>query len=448
MSIQTTERPVSRLANALSKARAYHASQPRLLKLLFWFNIGIAAVCLLGSAIVLFYHDVATVATMLTALPFILLSLFIAKRGRVESAFIYLAFCMLFLITLISTRNLGIHHISNYGLPGILIVSSLVAKRRTMIVLTLAIILCVAWLVFGEIAGLYTPSVLKHSVAGDFYTTSIIMVLIAFMARSVSESMFRSNKELKGELTERRRVEGELSENIARRAESERLLRSALDEKTELLREKDLLLKEMHHRVKNNMQVVSSILSLQAEGVDDPAMYSILQDSQNRMHSIALVHEQLYLSKSLSHVEMRSYVEELACMIGDSYKRSPGNVRFRYEIEGLKLGIDQALPCGLILTELISNALKHAFREDSRGSIEIGLGEGEASTIRLYVEDDGIGISPGEGWLHTGSLGMQLVRSLSQQLRGTLELARLSPGSRFSIAFPRLASSRADPLLD
>ena len=431
--------PLSKPSKTVTQPLAYFESEERIARILYLFNIAIVAVAIVDTFVVFLNHDYNTAITLVILIPFVLLSLVFTRIGKIERASIYLAFYMIFVITLVSTQNLGIHHISNFAYAGILLVSSLVSKRRTMVLLTLAIIVGIAWLVFGELFGLYIPTVLNRSVPGDFLTASGIIVLIAIMARVISENMFRSNLELKNELVERKRIEKDLSENIEKQNTTEMLLRKTLEEKTDLLREKELLIKEVHHRVKNNMQVVSSLLNLQADNLNDPIITSILRDSQNRLHSLSLVHEQLYLSRSLSQIEAATYFRQLAESITDTYASSSDRIKFNFNLDSINLGIDQGIPCGLIMTELISNALKHGFPNERSGTITVSFVKAKESIINMAVEDDGVGIPLEKNWLQTGSLGMQLVTQLTEQLHGTLELTRMNQGSRFSIQFSHIS---------
>lgn len=191
-----------------------------------------------------------------------------------------------------------------------------------------------------------------------------------------------------------------------------------------LLDEKEVLLKEVHHRVKNNLQVISSLLSLQARKASEPAAQEALQSSQGRVRSIALLHERLYQSSDLANVDMTTY---LAGLVSEVFRAAgrPG-VRRLVAVDGLELSMELAMPCGLIVNELVTNALKHAFPA-GEGEVRVELTRRDGR-VRLSVVDDGRGLPPasqGEGT----SLGMKLVRSLTDQLRGRLVVER-GPGER------------------
>jgi PAS domain S-box-containing protein len=200
------------------------------------------------------------------------------------------------------------------------------------------------------------------------------------------------------------------------------------------LREKELLLKEIHHRVKNNLQITSSLLRLQAANIPDDAVRQLLRESQDRIRSMALVHEMLYRSQDLARVDFPQYVHELVPQLFRSYNPG-GRIRYRVEIDEIVFGVDLAVPCGLIINELVANALKHAFPGDRRGEICVRM-RLEPDRYRLSVEDDGIGFPAGLDLSQTGTLGLQLVRTLAEQVGGRLE-EKTGQGTTFVIDVPR-----------
>jgi two-component sensor histidine kinase len=200
------------------------------------------------------------------------------------------------------------------------------------------------------------------------------------------------------------------------------------------LKEKEVLLKEIHHRVKNNLQVVSSLLSLQSQTVDSPAALEVLQESQNRIRSMALIHERLYRSEDLAQVDFAVYIRDLATFLVRSYRAQLGPISLNIEAEGIFLGIDAAIPCGLITNELISNALKHAFPNGRGGEIRVKIGTHGDQQFTLIVGDNGVGFPQDVDFQNTESLGMQLVNTLVDQLEGTVELCG-NGGSEFTIRF-------------
>ncbi|MCL4294917.1 MAG: PAS domain-containing protein [Anaerolineae bacterium] len=199
------------------------------------------------------------------------------------------------------------------------------------------------------------------------------------------------------------------------------------------LHEKEILLKEIHHRVKNNMQVISSLLNLQSNYVSDSQALEIFQESQNRVRSMALIHEKLYSSKNLAEIDLGEYVNDLVTYLFRSYKAHGKGITLKVQAEDVHLGIDAAVPCGLIINELISNALKHAFPNNYPGEILVEL-QKDQQQISLCVSDNGIGFPTDLDFQNTNSLGLQLVNTLVGQLDGTIELQNGS-GTIFKINF-------------
>ena len=200
------------------------------------------------------------------------------------------------------------------------------------------------------------------------------------------------------------------------------------------LAEKDVLLKEIHHRVKNNLQIISSLLSLQSENIGSGDQEKTFRDSQNRIRSMALIHEKLYQSKDISRVDFAEYVRSLTAYLSRSYVIGPG-VTIVIDIEGVSLGIDMAIPCGLIINELVSNSLKYAFRDRQTGEVRIGLRR-SGTVFTLTIADNGPGLPPGVDFRDTPSLGLQLVNTLVEQLEGDIELDQ-SHGTTYRITFAR-----------
>ncbi len=197
--------------------------------------------------------------------------------------------------------------------------------------------------------------------------------------------------------------------------------------------EKEVLLKEIHHRVKNNMQVISSMLNLQASRLTDEPMRATFQDSQNRIKSMALIHERLYGQNDLAQVDFAGYLEQLTRNLVRSYRLSA--VELKLDLQKVQIDIDRAVPCGLIVNELVSNALKHAFSKQG-GTLKVQLQYESNDMVKLSIEDDGIGFPEDMDYRNSDSLGLQLVEDFSTQISGTISLERLQPGTRWSIAFP------------
>ena len=198
------------------------------------------------------------------------------------------------------------------------------------------------------------------------------------------------------------------------------------------LREKVVLLKEVHHRVKNNLQVITSLLNLQAQRAKNQEVLEMFLESKNRIKSMALIHEKLYRSADLARVDFGEYVRNLAENLLQSYDAR--KIALRIDIEGMYLGVDAAIPIGLIINELVSNSLKHGFVDGRPGEISIEMISTARDTYRLRVGDNGVGLPEDIAIPKTESLGLQLIVSLTEQLNGRMEVAR-NGGTSFVIEF-------------
>ena len=200
------------------------------------------------------------------------------------------------------------------------------------------------------------------------------------------------------------------------------------------LREKDILLKEVHHRVKNNLQVISSLIDLQAERLPDKAMRALFRDTRDRVRSMALVHEKLYQSADLAHTELGAYIRNVMKELFQAHGEVSSRIRLHMELEPVFLPIDMAIPCGLILNEMATNSLKHAFVGRPQGSIEIHLTSVRNESVRLRFQDDGCGLPPGLDFQAAETLGLRLIRMLSKQLHAELKVHN-GTGSAFELSF-------------
>lgn len=200
------------------------------------------------------------------------------------------------------------------------------------------------------------------------------------------------------------------------------------------LREKETLLKEIHHRVKNNLQVIVSLLRLQARNLTDQQARAMFEESQNRVYSISLVHEMLYGAGDLARIDFSEYLHTLTKGLLDGWKGTGVSVGIVVAAEGVQLGVDTAIPCGLIVTELVTNALKHAFPDAASGSIRVAAVTEPNRWVKLTVQDDGVGLAEDLDLRRSGSLGMKLVDSLVRQLNAKIEIGR-EGGASFRIRF-------------
>lgn len=225
-----------------------------------------------------------------------------------------------------------------------------------------------------------------------------------------------SIKELREELIEHKKVENQL--------------KSAL-------KEKELLIQEVYHRVKNNMQTISSLLSLQAMNLEDKEAICLLQESQNRIKSMALVHENLYMSKDLSHIQMSKYVEKLVLTLSNSYSTSDNHIKTVLDIDDdIYMNIEFAIPCGIIINELMTNSLKYAFPDGRSGEVSVQLKDLGENYI-LIVSDDGVGLPENFNHKEKSTLGLLLLNNLVKQLDGELEINKCNK-TEFKIRFRKL----------
>jgi len=200
------------------------------------------------------------------------------------------------------------------------------------------------------------------------------------------------------------------------------------------LREREVLLQEVHHRVKNNLQVISSLINMQLRRLEDRGARAALEECQARILAIALIHEKLYQTKDYAHVAFADYARSLAAGVFQASGRAQGEVVLELEIADVALGIDRAIPCGLVINELISNALKHAFPDGRAGTVRVELVAVDGGRLRLTVRDDGIGLPPGFAIDRAESLGLQLVHTLAEQLDAVL-VVRSDGGAAFELTF-------------
>lgn len=201
------------------------------------------------------------------------------------------------------------------------------------------------------------------------------------------------------------------------------------------LAEKETLLREIHHRVKNNLQIISSLLSLQINKISDPKTIEALKDSQTRVLSMALVHEHLYKGEDFSRIDMREYIQALVTKLFQSYKAPEENIRFEPTISEIYLDINTAIPMGLIINELVTNSLKYAFKEKKEGELSVTAIE-ENQSVTLIVADDGAGMPDGITLENQSSLGLRLVSRLTGQLHGTV-VVDSTKGTKFVFTFPK-----------
>lgn len=233
-------------------------------------------------------------------------------------------------------------------------------------------------------------------------------------------------REVERRTAELRQTNERLAQEVAERQLAEERIRSSLQEK-------EVLLKEIHHRVKNNLQIISSLLYLQSQQISEERTRELFMESRGRVRSMALVHEKLYQSEDLARINYRDYLTSFTRSIMQAYPQRQRTVRLDLALDDICLPVDLAIPCSLIVNELMTNALKYAFDGEAPGTLALALRRaGEA--VELEVRDDGKGFPEGFDITSTDTLGMQLVVNLVHQIRGELDTA-LSGGARFTIRF-------------
>jgi two-component sensor histidine kinase/ActR/RegA family two-component response regulator len=221
-----------------------------------------------------------------------------------------------------------------------------------------------------------------------------------------------ANRCLEGELAERKRAEEAVATT---------------------LREKEALLREAHHRVKNNLALIVSLMRLEGGRSRAPETKAVLLEMQARIQSVVLLNEVLYKTESYTMVRLADYLRQIATYLFQAQNARPGAVRLTLDLGNVDVLTNQAIPCGLIVNELVTNSLKHAFAGERSGEISVGLREEADGRVRLWVSDTGAGLPPGMAAKRGDSLGLQLVSDLARQLRGVLDIG---PGSTFTVTFP------------
>jgi len=230
-----------------------------------------------------------------------------------------------------------------------------------------------------------------------------------------------------------RRLLGGVSVDITEQKAAERAL-------SEALAAKDVLLREVHHRVKNNLQTISSLLNMQAELLPDHAARRALRDAQRRVHSMALIHEQMYGDEDMHEVDFGEFAKRLTRDLFDSFGVQAGRVRLRFSLDAVSLAMDQMIPCGLILNELVTNSLKYAFPGERAGEILVSLHCEDGRTVTMAVADNGVGLPQNIGGKRAASLGTRIVEILTRQLGGSL-VQQSASGLSSTVTFTRFGKA-------
>lgn len=259
----------------------------------------------------------------------------------------------------------------------------------------------------GHLNTLWVKSAL-HVVKWDITTISIVAIIIILIIAYMGyrQRQFSNNQlQLK---------QNEI--NVQNQA-----LQHLIADNDRLLDEKDWLLQEVHHRVKNNLQIVMSLLNTQSAFLKNNAALAAIRESQNRVQAIALIHQKLYSSSNVAYIDIAVYIKELVNYLADSYDAHDRGIRFEQQIEPVKMDVTQAIPIGLMLNEAITNAIKYAFPH-RRGFINISLGTIDDNNMMLNIADDGIGLPEDFDMKEASSLGMEMMKALSKQLDGNLKI--------------------------
>ncbi len=286
----------------------------------------------------------------------------------------------------------------------------------------------------------------------NLFCGSVMMILATALvsagkqmnaALAESLTLRYQNKDLLESVTEQKRIAENLNKSLLTEIEERKRTEEALREDEEKIKksleEKESLLKEIHHRVKNNLQVICSLLRLQRRHVTSEESRTVFKETENRVRSMAMLHEALYQSENLNRISAKEYIHNIASYLFQSYNAVNQGINLHLEVEDLSFGIDTAIPCGLIINELVTNALKHAFPAGRTGEIRICLHCFDDDRWELVVADDGAGLPKDMHVRHKESLGLGIVQALAKQLQGEMELNVLN-GAEFRIKFKGTAN--------
>ncbi|MGB8952308.1 MAG: two-component regulator propeller domain-containing protein [Candidatus Aminicenantales bacterium] len=282
-----------------------------------------------------------------------------------------------------------------------------------------------------------TPPLWQRIWFRGLLAAAVLLSIFAFVkirTRAILQRAHQLESKVEERTSDLKAANIELEQEIAVRKRTEQFLREREAELKDSLTEKEVLLKEIHHRVKNNMQIISSLLRLQSSQITDSKALQVFKDSQNRIKSMALIHESLYRSGDLARINFSDYIKRLTQHLFSIYTNGAKRVRLNLDVSNAFLDINRAIPCGLIVSELVTNALKHAFPKGSSGEITVHMHGDPTGKFELTVKDTGIGFPKNLDFHQTKTLGMQLVTGLVSQIDGTIELKR-EKGTEFLVRF-------------
>jgi len=295
--------------------------------------------------------------------------------------------------------------------------------------------------VSGKIGDEFAVDVLKKGAADYVFKNNLSKLVPAIERalkersellerRKAEEKLKSAYKDMEVRIQNRTRELSQINQRLLGEIAERKLVEEALNKS---IKEKDVLLKEIHHRVKNNLQIVSSLLSLQSQYVNEPGSVELFKESQSRIISMALIHEKLYQTGDLTRINLSEYANELIGDLFRSYSVNTHLMKYQIESKNILLDINTAIPCGLIINELVTNSIKHAFPDNRSGEIKIDIQCQDGNCI-LKIADNGIGFPDDLDINDVKTLGLQLVTSLTKQLDGTIKLDR-EGGTCFTIKF-------------
>jgi len=295
--------------------------------------------------------------------------------------------------------------------------------------------------VSGKIGDEFAVDVLKKGAADYVFKNNLSKLVPAIERalkersellerRKAEEKLKTAYKDMEVRIQNRTRELSQINQKLLGEIAERKLVEEALNKS---IKEKDVLLKEIHHRVKNNLQIVSSLLSLQSQYVNEPGSVELFKESQSRIISMALIHEKLYQTGDLTRINLSEYANELIGDLFRSYSVNTHLMKYQIESKNILLDINTAIPCGLIINELVTNSIKHAFPDNRSGEIKIDIQCHDGNCI-LKIADNGVGFPDDLDINDVKTLGLQLVTSLTKQLDGTIELDR-EGGTCFTIKF-------------
>lgn len=318
-----------------------------------------------------------------------------------------------------------------WGLAAVIMFPSGSTVHQMFLTICLAGIASAASAVYSPLTMCYMPTVLAILIplsARFFYQGQEVDVFIGIVLIILTAALLMVGKQMNTAVTE----------SLKLRFENKDLLESVTEQK----RIAENLLKEIHHRVKNNLQVVCSLLRLQSRHVKTEETRMVFKDTETRVRSMAMLHEALYQSQDLERIPVKNYIQDLAAYVFASYDGAGKGINLNMNIEDLNFTIDTAIPCGLLINELITNALKHAFPDGERGQVSILLQSVDNNELELVVSDSGLGMSHEMIGSRAGSLGFDLVRTFVKQLRGEMRLDGLR-GTEFRITFKGITATES-----